>query len=85
MAEEVLIDTDVLVRAIHSMADIGVKSVYFAGEGEPLLHKDLGVFVKTAHERGIKVSMSSNASLLTERRIQDFFQYFQKFLTCRNM
>ena len=37
---KILIDTDVLVRAIHSMGDVGVKSIYFAGEGEPMLHPE---------------------------------------------
>ena len=72
---KVLIETDVLVRAIHSMADIGVRSIYFAGEGEPLLHPDIDVFVRTAHERGIRTSMSTNGSLLIEKRLDSMLRY----------
>ena len=73
---KVLIDTEVLVRAIHSMADVGVKSVYFAGEGEPMLHRDMDQFVQAAHSRGIKTSMSTNGALLTEKRLDSVFRYF---------
>jgi len=73
---KILIDTKVLVRAIHSMADVGVKSVYFAGEGEPMLHPDMDQFVQAAHQRGIKTSMSTNGALLTERRLDSVLKYF---------
>ena len=72
----VRIDTDVLVRAIHSMADVGVRSVYFAGEGEPLLHPGMEKFVQAAHEGGIKCSMATNAGLLNERRLGQLLPYF---------
>lgn len=72
---KVLIDTDVLVRAIHSMADIGVRSIYFAGEGEPLLHPGMEKFVQAAHERGIRTSLSTNGSLLTESRLDTVFRH----------
>jgi len=73
---KILIDTDVLVRAIHSMGDVGVKSIYFAGEGEPMLHPDMDKFVQAAHERGIKTSMSTNGSRLSEKTLDTVFKYF---------
>jgi len=73
---KILIDTDVLVRAIHSMADVGVRSIYFAGEGEPMLHPNMDQFVQAAHSRGIKTSMSTNGALLTEKRLDSVFKYF---------
>ena len=72
----VRIDTEVLVRAIHSMADVGVRSIYFAGEGEPLLHPGMERFVQTAHQRGLKVSMSTNAGLLNKKRLEGLLPYF---------
>ena len=35
----------------------------FAGEGEPLLHKELPKFVKIAKESGIDVSLTTNGSI----------------------
>jgi radical SAM protein with 4Fe4S-binding SPASM domain len=45
------------------MGKTGVKSIMFAGEGEPLLHKDMPAFVMTAKENGIDVSITTNGSL----------------------
>ena len=73
---KILIDPDVLVKAIHSMADIGVRSIYFAGEGEPMLHPKMDRFVQAAHERGIKTSMSTNGSLLNSKKLDSVFKYF---------
>ena len=72
----VRINTEVLVRGIHSMADVGEKSIYFAGEGEPLLHPDMDKFVQAAHSRGIKTSMATNGGLLNERRLNQLLPYF---------
>ena len=72
----VRIDKDVLVRGIESMGDVGVRSIYFAGEGEPLLHPNMEDFVQTAHKRGIKTSMATNGGLLNERRLPGLLPYF---------
>lgn len=37
-----------------------VKSVMFGGEGEPTLHKDLGLFVQKAKEYGLDVALTTN-------------------------
>jgi GTP 3',8-cyclase len=60
------IGTGALLSALEDMADIGVRAVYFAGEGEPLLHKDFPQFIEKAAEVGMKTSLSTNGTLLTE-------------------
>jgi radical SAM protein with 4Fe4S-binding SPASM domain len=57
------LDTEVLCERLTEMGRRGVKSIMFAGEGEPLLHKDIAVIIKTARESGIDVSMTTNGSL----------------------
>ncbi len=37
-----------------------VKSVMFGGEGEPTLHKDLGLFIQRAKEYGLDVALTTN-------------------------
>lgn len=59
------IDTEVMLNAIKDMSDLGVKSIYFAGEGEPTLHKDFIKFVNYAAEVGMKVSLSTNGAKFT--------------------
>jgi len=46
------------------MSSLGVKSVMFAGEGEPLLHKEIDVLTKTACNVGIDVAFTTNGVLL---------------------
>jgi radical SAM protein with 4Fe4S-binding SPASM domain len=64
------IDSDVLCKNLEDMAKNGVKSVMFAGEGEPLLHKDIAILVKTAKDSGIDVSMTTNGVLLNREKAE---------------
>ena len=56
------LDTDVLCKALIEMAQLGIRSVMFAGEGEPILHKDIALFVRKAKQSGIDVSLTTNGS-----------------------
>jgi radical SAM protein with 4Fe4S-binding SPASM domain len=57
------------------MSKHGVLSVMFAGEGEPLLHKDIGLFVKTAKENKIDVAITTNGVLFDEKKANDILPY----------
>jgi cyclic pyranopterin phosphate synthase len=57
------IEEQVLLRAIRCMAAMGVKSVYFAGEGEPTLHSSIFKFVSWSRANGISVALSTNGVL----------------------
>lgn len=54
------INSGIFVRSLEDMAKNGVKSIMFAGEGEPLLHKDAGLFARKAKEYGLDVSITTN-------------------------
>jgi len=54
------LDTEVINERIIEMGKLGVKSIMFAGEGEPLLHKGLPRWVETAKGNGIDVSITTN-------------------------
>ncbi|MAH03313.1 radical SAM protein [Candidatus Pacearchaeota archaeon] len=64
------IDKDIMVSTLKNMGEQGVKSVMFAGEGEPLLHKNIGLFVETAKKSGIDVSMTTNGVPFTDEKIK---------------
>lgn len=66
------LDTAIMCRRLRECGALGVKAVMFAGEGEPLLHKDVAVLAATAKEAGMDVSFTTNAVLLgpeTARRL----------------
>lgn len=69
------IDTQTLITNLEIMRDYGVKSVMFAGEGEPTLHKEIGLFTKTAKENGIDVSITTNGVPFTEKKIEQCLPY----------
>lgn len=58
------LDVALLRDRLPEMADLGVKSVVFSGEGEPLLHKGLPDIVQCARGCGIDVGLATNASVV---------------------
>lgn len=60
------LDTKLLKERIFEMASLGVKSIMYAGEGEPLLHKDIGKIITYTKDAGIDVAITTNAVLLSK-------------------
>ena len=69
------IGTGVMLNTLEDMAKFGVKTIYFAGEGEPTLHKDLDKIIVRAYELGIKTSLSTNGSLMNENLANKVLPY----------
>ncbi len=69
------LDTEIFCERLREMGKLGVKSMMFAGEGEPLLHKDIAKFIRTAKEAGIDVSMTTNGSLGNYEVWQEILPY----------
>ncbi len=57
---------DVLKDQISEIAELGIKSIMFAGEGEPLLHRKMSEITVHARDVGIDAAFTTNATLLTE-------------------
>ncbi len=60
------LDLKVLKRTIKEAAGLGVKSIMYAGEGEPLLHKDIDEIVRYTKACGIDIAVTTNGVLLKE-------------------
>ncbi len=61
------LDSEILMARLVEMGQLGVRSVMFAGEGEPLLHNDLPAIIQKTREIGIDVAVTTNAIPLTEK------------------
>lgn len=60
------LDPKVLERAIREAGALGIKSVMYAGEGEPLLHKDICEIIQYTKRAGIDAAITTNGVLLTK-------------------
>ncbi|DAB28744.1 MAG: radical SAM protein [Sulfurimonas sp. RIFOXYD12_FULL_33_39] len=68
--ENVGLEFDTLKNTLTNMAQNGVKSVMFAGEGEPLLFKDLDLIVEHCKKVGIDTSLTTNFVPLNKKNIE---------------
>ena len=60
-----MINTQILLDNLRELSMRGLKSVIYAGEGEPLLHKDAPDIFNRTKESGIDVAISTNGVLFT--------------------
>lgn len=56
---------------VLDLAQCGVKSIMLAGEGEPLLHKDLPEVINYAKEVGLDVGITTNGTCLSQSFIEE--------------
>lgn len=60
----IMFPSDILIARIREAAKLGVKSVMFAGTGEPLLHKDINWITIASRDAGLDVAFTTNAIAL---------------------
>jgi len=66
---------DVLKARLIEMAELGVKSVMFAGEGESTLYKELPELVKHCTDIGIDTSLTTNMVPFTSQSTPVFVEH----------
>ena len=65
-----------VLRSFFSKAKkIGLKAVMFAGDGEPMLHKEICEIVKDAYENNIDTSFTTNGVYMNEKFIKESMKY----------
>lgn len=65
---------EILKNRIYEMADSGVKSIMFAGEGEPTLYKRLPEILNHCTEVGIDTSLTTNIIPFTKDNTESFIK-----------
>ena len=62
------LDTDVLKQRLTEMGALGLRSVMYAGEGEPFLHRDMCDIAVHAKNAGIDNAFTTNGVLMTPEK-----------------
>ena len=60
------LDADMMHVRLQEMGALGVKSVMWAGSGEPTLHKRMDDMVRSARQAGIDVAFTTNGTVLNK-------------------
>ncbi len=58
------LDTGLLKERVSELGKLGLKSIMYAGEGEPFLHRDMALLINYTKRAGIDVGVTTNGVLL---------------------
>jgi GTP 3',8-cyclase len=74
---KVFLDKDVWTALLNDSAALGTKAVFYSGEGEPLLHKDIDEHVELGARLGLKQALNTNATALREKHIERILPHLE--------
>lgn len=57
--------TDLLKNLLTELGGLGVKSIMYAGEGEPFLHRDMAEIIVHSKAAGLDAALTTNGILMT--------------------
>ena len=68
-----------IIKILNQLKDAGAYEIIITG-GEPLLHKDFIKIVKAARDRGFRIRINTNGTLLNETIIKELSQLYIRAL-----
>lgn len=69
------LDKERFLHFIEEVSQCGLRSMLYAGEGEPLIHPDIATFVQYTKKNNIDAGMFSNGAFLKEKLAQNLLPY----------
>jgi len=73
------LDTDILKSMLSELGKLGLKSIMYAGEGEPFLHRNMAEIIEHTNESKIDAAVTTNGVLL-KKKIVDSILGFAKWI-----
>ena len=71
------LDAAIWKERVTELAGLGLKSIMYAGEGEPLLHRGIAGIVAHTRAAGVDVSLVTNAALLREELAAELLPHLE--------
>jgi radical SAM protein with 4Fe4S-binding SPASM domain len=71
----IFLDLNILKSTLKQAGILGVKSIMYAGEGEPLLHKDICEIIRYTKHCGIDAAITTNGTLLKKEISQRILKF----------
>jgi GTP 3',8-cyclase len=68
--KSISLDYEKFQERLKEMGSLGVKSIMYAGEGEPLLHKKINEIVRATYDAGIDISFTTNGTQMDRAFIE---------------
>lgn len=65
-----MLDKDVLVRNLEILGRKGLKSIIYAGEGEPMIHPKAPEIINETKKNGIDSAVSTNGVFFTKEKLE---------------
>ncbi|MBQ9361090.1 MAG: radical SAM protein [Lachnospiraceae bacterium] len=65
-----MIDADVLCRNLEILGKKGLKSIIYAGEGDPMAHPEVVRIINETKKNGIDAAVSTNGVLFTKDKLE---------------
>jgi cyclic pyranopterin phosphate synthase len=69
------LDEDRMYSLLSELSIVGVKSIMYAGEGEPLLHPQMVDIIQATKDNGIDVALTTNGTLLDHKVAEKIIPY----------
>jgi radical SAM protein with 4Fe4S-binding SPASM domain len=69
------LNSEIFKERLKELADLGVKSILYGGEGEPLLNKDTEEIIACTADVGIDPALTPNGVLLSEKLLEKILKH----------
>ncbi|MCM8786804.1 MAG: radical SAM protein [Candidatus Omnitrophica bacterium] len=71
----IFLKTEIFKKRLKELANLGIKSIMYAGEGEPLLNKDIIELIRYTKNCNIDVALTTNGVLLDKNFLRNTLGY----------
>ena len=73
--EPVFLDKERIFQLLSEFGQLGIKSIFYSGEGEPFMNKSLPEIIKRTKQCGIDTAINTNGVFFTREKSEKILKY----------